>query len=106
MIGFGWVRTYLGDVFLIIYEFSFLLFFGWIFGKMDQKRKIRAIAGVLRSDEETPHSGEGSPHHSEAEREGWPDLEFAATKPLFTAWKCCVFVSFCFSVVPKTCLLD
>ena len=27
-------------------------------------------------------------------------------KPLFTAWKCCVFVLFCFFVVPKTCLLD
>ena len=85
---------------------------------MDQKRKFRAIAGVLHSGEETPRRGEGpcgnkgSPRGIEAEREGWPGLGFATTKlsfaatkgfpaakPLFTAWKCCVFVSFYFSVV-------
>ena len=85
---------------------------------MDQKRKIWAIVRVLRSGEETPRSGEGprngegprsgegSPHRSKAERKGSLGLGFAAVKPPFTAWKCCVFVSFCFSVVPKTCLLD
>ena len=101
-----------------IYEFSFV--FGWIYGIMDQKRKIWAIAGVIRRGKETPRSGEGSPRRSKVEREGWPDLGFVAaklsfialkqcfamTKPLFTAWKCCVFVSFCFSVFPKTYLLD
>ena len=44
-------------------------FLSWIYGKMDQKRKIWAIAGVLRSGEETPRSGEGTPHRGEAERE-------------------------------------
>ena len=58
----------------------------WIYGKMDKKRKIWAIAGVLRSGEETPRSGEGpcsgegSPSRSEAEREGWPSLGFSTAK--------------------------
>ena len=53
---------------------------------MDQKRKIWAITGVLRSGEETPRSGEGpcssegSPRNNEVEREGWPGLGFAASK--------------------------
>ena len=103
MIGFSRVRTHLG----VVFDDTFGVFevFGWIYGKIDQKRKIWAITGVLRSDE-GPRSGEGSPCHSEAEREGWPDLGFAMVKPLFTTWKCCVFVSFCFSVFLKTCLLD
>ena len=89
MIGFGWVRTHFGDVFLESIQ-NILVVLGWIFGKMDQKRKIWAIAGVLRSDEETPRSGEGprigegSPRRNKAEREGWPGLGFVATKPLFT----------------------
>ena len=66
---------------------------------MDQKRQIWAIAGVLCSGKETPGSGEGSPRRSEAEREGWPGLGFAAEKPLVTVWNCCVFVSFCFPLL-------
>ena len=55
------------------------------------KREFWAIVGVLCSGEETPCSGEGpsigeeSPCRCEAEREGWPDLEFATAKLLFTA---------------------
>ena len=51
-------------------------FLSWISGKMDQKRKIWAIEGVLRNGEEIPHNGEEIPHNSkgtprrgEAERE-------------------------------------
>ena len=74
MIGFSRVRTHLG----VVFDDTFGVFevFGWIFGKIDQKRKIWAITEVLRSGE-GPRSGEGSPCHSEAEREGWPDLGFA-----------------------------
>ena len=96
--------------FWIIYEFSFV--FDWNSRKMDQKRKIQAIVGGLRSGEETPrsgegpHSGEGPPRRSEALKEGWPGLRFFAEKSLFTAWKCCFFVSFCFFRCSETCLLD
>ena len=74
-----------------------------ISGKMDQKRNTWAITGVLRNGKGTPRSGEGSFLLSEAERESWPSL---VANPLFTAWKCYDFVSFCFSVIPKTRLLD
>ena len=75
-------------------------------GKMTKNSKFWAMSRVLRSSEETPRSGEGPPRCSEAEKEDFSILTFVAAKPLSTAWKCCVFVSFCFSVVPKTCLLD
>ena len=74
---------------------------------------------IMFSSEETPRSGEAFPCYSEAEKEDFSiagfsveKLSFAAAKgftaakPLFTAWKCCVFVLFCFSIAPKTCLLD
>ena len=44
-------------------------FFGWFSRKMDQNRKIWANAGVLRSGEETPRNGEGSPHSQRGREE-------------------------------------
>ena len=68
-------------------------------GKRTKNSKFWAMSRVLRSCK-------GPPRRSEAEKEDFSILGFAAAKPLFTVWKCCVFVSFCFSVVPKTFLLD
>ena len=105
MIGFGWARTYLGDVF--IENICVLLCFGWLdFWKIDQKRKIWAIVGgpSLRRRDPLPQRSNASPRCSR--EEDFSSLGFTAAKPLFTAWKCYVFVSLCFSVVLKTCILD
>ena len=88
---------------------DYVRFLSWISGKMDQMRKIWAIAGVFCSGEETPSNGKGSPRRNEAEREGWPGLgfvvmklsfavvkSFVVAKPLFTAWKIVVFCSVSF----------
>ena len=73
--------------FYIIHEFSFV--FGWISGKMGQNSKFWAMSRVLRSDKETPrsgegpHSGEGPPRRSEAKKESLSILGFAAAKQCF-----------------------
>ena len=53
---------------------------------MTKNSKFWAMSRVLRSGEETPHSsegprsGEGPPRHSEAEKEDFSILGFAAVK--------------------------
>ena len=84
----------------------FIVFLVRFVGKRTKNSKFSAISRVLRSGKETPRSGEGPPRRSEAENEDFSILGFAVVKPLFTTWKCCVFVSFWFFVALKTCLLN
>ena len=66
-------------------------------GKRTKNSKFWAMSRVLRSGEETPHSGEGlrngegPPRSSEVEKGDFSIPGFAAAKPLFTAWKIAVF---------------
>ena len=77
----------------------FIVFLVRFVRKMTKNSKFWVMSRVLRSSE-------GPPHRNEAKNEDFSILGFATAKPLFIVWKCCVFVSFCFSVIPKTCLLD
>ena len=63
---------------------------------MIKNSKFWAMSRVLRRGEETPCSGEGPPRRSEAEKEDFPILGFAAAKPLFTAWNVVFLFRFVF----------
>ena len=104
MIGFGWVITHFGDVFLESIQ-VFLWFLVRFVEKGPKRENFGQLSKVPRSGEETPRGNEEL-RRGRAEREEWPGLWFATAKPLFTTLKCCVFVSFCFSVFSKTCILN
>ena len=73
MFCFGEVRTHLG----VVFSGAFGIFegFSWIYGKIEEIRKIWAMSRVLRQDVGTPRRSEGplhdvaSPRHSVAELE-------------------------------------
>ena len=60
MFSFGVVRTHLGVVFND--AFGIFVGFGWIYGKIEEIRKIWAMSRVLRRDVGTPHNDVGTPH--------------------------------------------
>ena len=90
---------------------SFLLFLVGFLEKWTKRENFGQLR--LRIGEETPRNDEG-PHSSEgsrrreAEREGWPSLEFLrrGEATVHSMENCCVSVLFCFSVAPRTGLLD
>ena len=97
MFDFGWIRTHLRVVFGDIYELFWVQELNfWKNGRNKQKYG-QEVGGP---------SPWRRPMPRRSRMANLAILGFTAAKTLFTTWQCCVFVSFCFSVVLKTCLLD
>ena len=123
MFGFGWVRTHLG----VVFGDAFGLLWGfWLdFWKKGQNQQLWANFEVLRLGVGIPYSSVGPrqgvacPHcgvvemrHGQASgtlrRKGLHHSIAVLRRNIATvhSMKFFVFVLFCFSVAPRTCLLD
>ena len=87
---------------------DYLRVFGWISEKIDEISKIWAISGVLRRSLGTlcsslgPRQGVACPRRGIAKRR----LGQASGTPQRRTVHSMKIIVFCFSVIPRTCLLD
>ena len=91
---------------------SFLWFLVGFLEKWMKSCKYGQAVGVLRHGVETPHCSGGPRHGVAFHAVVWPSGEFGHPRvrngvaTVHNMENCCVLVLFCYSVAPRTCLLD